>query len=162
MNGEVKEIFRRMNDLIDHRFDKEYHTECDLFKDIQDLLDYITNLQQEKEINKKFIKECGFNNVQQMALKLASLQEEKMTKFLDSCPNCSKTQLIDSLEREMNENHYLRNEVRKLNNIIHEIKEYIMTSLITEWDIKNGGYISGSDLPADAITPILDIIDGGE
>lgn len=46
MNEEIKEIFRRMNDLIEHQFDKEYHTECDLFKDIQDLLDYITNLQQ--------------------------------------------------------------------------------------------------------------------
>lgn len=88
--------------------------------------------------------------------------QEKMTKFLDSCTNCSKTQLIGLLEREMNENHYLRNEVGKLNNIIHEIKEYIMTSLITEWDIKNDGYVSGSDLPADAITPILDIIDRGD
>lgn len=47
MTEEIKETFRRMNDLIEHRFDKEYHTECDLFKDIQDLLDYITNLQQD-------------------------------------------------------------------------------------------------------------------
>lgn len=48
--------------------------------------------------------------------------QEKMTKFLDSCTNCSKTQLISILEREMNENHYLRNEVGKLNNIINEIE----------------------------------------
>ena len=34
-----------------------------------------------------------------------------------------------------------------------------MIELITEWDIKNDGYVSGSDLPADAITPILDILD---
>lgn len=58
------------------------------------------------------------------------------------------------------ENYHLRNEVGKLNNIIYEIKEYIMSNLITEWDIKNNGNISGSDLPADAITPILDIING--
>lgn len=88
--------------------------------------------------------------------------QEKMTKFLDICNNYSKTQLISILEREMNENHYLRNEVGKLNNIMNDIKEYIMTNLITEWDIKNDGCVSGSDLPADAITPILDIIDGGK
>lgn len=45
MSDEIKEIFIRMNDLIEHQFDKEYHTKCDLFKDIQGLLDYITNLQ---------------------------------------------------------------------------------------------------------------------
>ena len=33
-----------------------------------------------------------------------------------------------------------------------------MSNLITEWDIKNNGYVSGSDLPADAITPILEIL----
>ena len=49
MKDEIKEIVRRMNNLIEHRFDKEYHTECDLFKDIQGLLDYITNLQEENE-----------------------------------------------------------------------------------------------------------------
>ncbi len=53
MNNEIKEIFKRMNDLIEHQFDKEYHTECDLFKDIQMLLDYITNLQEENAYLKK-------------------------------------------------------------------------------------------------------------
>ena len=43
--------------------------------------------------------------------------------------------------------------------IIKEVREYIMSNLITEWDIKHGGYVSGSDLPVDAITPILDILD---
>lgn len=38
--------------------------------------------------------------------------------------------------------------------------EYIMTELITEWDIKNDGYVSGSDLPVDAITPLLNILKG--
>lgn len=47
----------------------------------------------------------------------------------------------------------------KKENIIKEVREYIMTELITEWDIKNNGYVSGSDLPVDAITPILEILD---
>lgn len=38
--------------------------------------------------------------------------------------------------------------------------DYIMTNLISEWDIENGGCVSGSDLPVDAITPILDILKG--
>jgi len=38
--------------------------------------------------------------------------------------------------------------------------EYIMTELITEWAIKNDGYVSGSDLPVDAITPLLEILKG--
>lgn len=38
--------------------------------------------------------------------------------------------------------------------------EYIMTELISEWDIKNYGCVSGSDLPAEAITPILEILKG--
>lgn len=44
-------------------------------------------------------------------------------------------------------------------NIIKEVREYIMTELITEWGIKNDGYVIGSDLPVDAITPILEILD---
>lgn len=39
---------------------------------------------------------------------------------------------------------------------------YIMTELITEWDIKNGGYVSGSDLPVDAIIPLLNILQGDD
>ena len=40
--------------------------------------------------------------------------------------------------------------------------EYIMTNLISEWDIENGGNVSGSDLSVDAITPILDILLGSD
>ena len=47
----------------------------------------------------------------------------------------------------------------KKENIIKEVREYIMSELITDWDIKNDGYVSGSDLPVDAITPILEILD---
>ena len=47
-------------------------------------------------------------------------------------------------------------------NIIKEVRAYIMTELITEWDIKNDGCVSGSDLPVDAITPILEILDKEE
>lgn len=34
-----------------------------------------------------------------------------------------------------------------------------MSELITEWDIKNDGCVNGSDLPVNAITPILEILD---
>ena len=54
--------------------------------------------------------------------------------------------------------NYQDKEIERLNNIIKEVREYIMSNLITEWDIKNNGYVSGSDLPADAITPILEIL----
>lgn len=50
-------------------------------------------------------------------------------------------------------------EIERLHTIIKEVREYIMLNLITEWDIKNNGCVSGSDLPADAITPILNILD---
>ena len=43
---------------------------------------------------------------------------------------------------------------------INKAIEYIMTELISEWDIENNGYVSGSDLPADAITPLLEILRG--
>lgn len=55
--------------------------------------------------------------------------------------------------------NYLCNEIEKRDNIIKEVREYIMSELISEWDIKNDGYVSGSDLPVDAITPILEILD---
>lgn len=50
-------------------------------------------------------------------------------------------------------------QIDKLLDIKEEVRDYIMTNLITEWDIKNGGHVSGSDLPVEAITPILEIID---
>ena len=53
----------------------------------------------------------------------------------------------------------LEQKLQQKENIIKEAREYIMTELITEWDIKNDGYVSGSDLPAYAITPILEILD---
>lgn len=46
--------------------------------------------------------------------------QEKMTKFIDSCTNCSKTQLISLLEREMNLNTQLRQE----NNILRKNVEH--------------------------------------
>lgn len=47
----------------------------------------------------------------------------------------------------------------ELLDVIKEVREYIMSELITEWNIKNGGHVSGSDLPVEAITPILEILD---
>lgn len=40
--------------------------------------------------------------------------------------------------------------------------EYIMTELIDEWSIRNQGYVSGSDLPVEAITPLLNILQNGD
>ena len=53
----------------------------------------------------------------------------------------------------------LKDQLQQKENKEKEIREYIMSNLITEWDIENDGYVSGSDLPADAITPILEILD---
>lgn len=50
----------------------------------------------------------------------------------------------------------------KLRKRIEKAIEYIMTELIDEWNIKNGGYVSGSDLPVDTIIPLLDILKGDE
>ena len=61
-----------------------------------------------------------------------------------------------SRESILNQFYY---EHYELFRIKKEVREYIMSELITEWDIKNCGHVSGSDLPVEAITPILDILD---
>ena len=61
-----------------------------------------------------------------------------------------------SREDILNQFYY---EHKELVRIKKKVREYIMSELITEWDIKNNGCVSGSDLPADAITPILEILD---
>lgn len=82
MNEKVKEILDRFDKkLKNYELDKKFgqlstDSICHLFpSEIIAIKDYITSLQ-EKEIDKNFIKECGFNNVQQMALELSCLQEE--------------------------------------------------------------------------------------
>ena len=89
-----------------------------------------------------------------------------MTKLYDEAMDLNTT-LQEELEnlKNTNEEHRvlngrLREENKRLNNIIKEVREYIMSELITEWDIKNGGHVSGSDLPVEAITPILEILKG--
>lgn len=49
LNNEIKEILDRMEELVKHKYDKEIHT-YRLFDDVQDLLDYITNLEEENEM----------------------------------------------------------------------------------------------------------------
>ena len=67
---------------------------------------------------------------------------------------------IDKDNRSLQqENIYLREKCKELQIIVKEVREYIMSELIDEWDIENGGCVSGSDLPVDAITPILEILD---
>jgi len=59
----------------------------------------------------------------------------------------------------LQENEQLKDRLQQKENIIKEVREYIMSELITEWDIKNAGCVSGSDLPVNAIIPILEILD---
>lgn len=66
---------------------------------------------------------------------------------------------VNRMNKDMRE---LSEYTEKLENKLKEIKDYIMTELITEYDIKYGGCVSGSDLPVEAITPILEIINGGD
>lgn len=89
-------------------------------------------------------------------------KEKVIIDFLKKCKE-NKDKLIPLLQKS---NIVLLNYIDKLNNQLQqkenkekEIREYIMTELITEWDIKNGGCVIGSDLPVDAITPILEILD---
>ncbi len=73
-----------------------------------------------------------------------------------------KEQLNDEIDDELKQSEIMvqkKKEIERLHSIIKEVREYIMTELITEWNIKNGGNVSGSDLPVYAITPILDILD---
>lgn len=69
-------------------------------------------------------------------------------------------QLKEEIKRQDNLNKQLVEECQDFDKRIDKAIEYIMTELITEWAIKNDGYVSGSDLPADAITPLLDILKG--
>ncbi len=81
-------------------------------------------------------------------LKYAELKIEEMRKEL-----INQDKYIGKLKEEY------ANQLQQKENKEKEIREYIMSNLITEWDIENDGYVSGSDLPASAITPILEILD---
>jgi hypothetical protein len=63
MTEEIKEI-------IDYLIDEECtrRIKCITIEESKKLLDYITNLQQENEKEKQFIKDCGFQNQQQLVL----------------------------------------------------------------------------------------------
>ena len=53
-------------------------------------------------------------------------------------------------------------EINNLHDKIDKAREYIMTELISEWDIENDDCVSGSDLPVNAITPLLSILTGDD
>lgn len=78
----------------------------------------------------------------------------KMFAF-DKDDNVIEFKTIDAL----NEINNLQFQLQQKDNIIKEVRKYIMTELISEYDIKYGGCVSGSDLPVSAITPILNILD---
>lgn len=83
-------------------------------------------------------------------LQLKDIKIEEMRKEL-----INQDKYIEQLKKEY------ANQLQQKENKEKEIREYIMTELITEWNIKNGGCVSGSDLPVDAIIPILEILDKG-
>ena len=68
-----------------------------------------------------------------------------------------KDKEIERLNKECDT--YMKIAVKRQERIDKAI-EYIMSELIDEYDIKNGGCVSGSDLPVYAITPILEILKG--
>ena len=99
---------------------------------ITPLLDDITNLQQENEV---------LENEKDMFYKVS---QERLNKWLS---------LND-------ENNKLVEIIKDYKSRIEKAVEYIKTELVDEWSIKNGGCVSGSDLPVDAITPLLNILNG--
>ena len=76
--------------------------------------------------------------------------------------NRTNNEIFKANETLAEEIKKLQNQLQQKENIIKKVRKYIMTELISQWDIENDGYVSSSDLPADAITPILEILDKGE
>ena len=113
MKNEIKEILNNLknkdNDIKGINFLKYQ----DLTRgEINLLLNYITNLQQEKDTYKEQLR----------------ITHKDLEHYISRC---------------------------------EKAVEYIMTELIDEWSIRNQGYVSGSDLPVDAITPLLNILQNG-
>ena len=104
-------------------------------------------------------KELDFNSPNGMTmLKTVEMITTPYLEEIERLGNELQVQIEDNTRLS----EYIEEQDRKLQqkeNIIKEVREYIMTELITEWNIKNNGYVSGSDLPVDAITPILEILD---
>lgn len=110
------------------------------------LKDYITNLQ--KEVDKLTAESTEWES------KCYDLQEENKT-------------LRKNQRYYKNGVFSLEYDKETLSDMIDDYKsrnekaiDYIMTELIDEWAIENNGYVSGSDLPADAIIPLLNILKG--
>ena len=77
MNNEIKEILDRMQELVKHKYDKKIQT-YNLFDDIQGLLDYITNLQEQLHQASLDIQELTERDIEcpSWCDKLTNLQEE--------------------------------------------------------------------------------------
>lgn len=144
MTEEIKEILEA---LKPHNNIKEYPLY--LNRKQQDLLyDYITNLQREKSdiCKNRLAIAIERDKLQQENEHLKNRLENKLTS----------EELVNMLNQELvRQNKCYKSRCEKA-------IEYIMTELITEWDIKNDGCVSGSDLPIDAITPILNILQGSD
>lgn len=82
MTEEIKEIFYKLKS--DDYYEEHYQQSVYYERDLKKLENHITNLQKENlalarenEQEKQFIKDCGFENTQQLALEYISLREEK-------------------------------------------------------------------------------------
>lgn len=120
MKDEIKEILSYMQQYVEEGNEPDYNGEYPqpweiTIEEVQYILDYITNLQEENNSLKQMSKDT-YDTSQEIIFEL----QERIDKAI----------------------------------------EYIMTELITEWDIENGSCVSGSDLPVYAITPLLNILQG--
>lgn len=86
MNDEIKEkmTIGKAKKILRGFLAKDCYYDTPLYYAIPYLLDYITNLQQENlslakenEQEKQFIKDCGFENVQQLVLDYIGIRQEK-------------------------------------------------------------------------------------
>ena len=135
MNNEIKEIL-------------ELHikNDIDLLPENQKtVLDYITNLKQELEIMVK-----DDERSQETIIKLSKenerLKEREKELSYHLCLYSSEETLLKQIDDYKSR--------------IEKAVEYIMSELVDEWSIKNDGCVDGSDLPVNAITPILNILNG--
>lgn len=76
MNNEIKLMLNIIKDVSEHKEGSRNGLMILSCKDYKTLLDYITKLQQENEKEKQFVKDCGFENAQQLALDYIGVRQE--------------------------------------------------------------------------------------
>ena len=171
MNNEIKEIL----DNIKDKYEDYYVQDIVSGNDLKQLLDYIINLQKQIEEYQKALDETTSEKIDLQQKVEQYENPDDLTLFYMWVDEKAK----DKMKALQEENEHLKKQNNGLHNLIvqhideednlidyksriDKAVEYIMTELIDEWNIKNNGYVSGSDLPADAIIPLLNILNGDE